>query len=162
MPVELLLADVGQELVPRGSLVETWQSPRLDEILVNPTFLIAVGVGVLMLPVAWIWLRWALRQLLKAPRKFKAGSIDASALRDGLNMGRLEFEVLDDGLRIARDLGEERYLWSAFQEVCETDQALFLMVDDQSAEIIPKRAFAAAQACEGFKSLAELEIRKAA
>jgi hypothetical protein len=143
------------------SLVETWQNGRMNVLLGDPIVVGLVVVCLLLTPIAFLWLRRTVRQLIRAPSNAKVDSLDESSLRDGFDLGQLQFEVLSDGLRIAMPLGEERYLWPAFQDVRETDRALFLMHDERSGEILPKRAFADEQAFEGFKTLAEQKIGSA-
>ncbi len=140
------------------SLSELWRQDRLLLLMENPILLGLVMFGLLLLPVAYLWLRWMARFLSRTLWVAKADGIDESSLREGFNLGPIEFEALPDGLRIAMPLDEERYRWSAFQEVRETENTLFLMFDERSGAILPKRAFAEERACVEFKSLAERNI----
>jgi len=140
------------------SLADIWRQDRLDVLLDNTQLMLLVAAGLLLLPIAALFMRSAIRAVIQAPALARTDSIDKSLLRDGLNTGPARFEVLSDGLRITLPLEEEQFVWSAFQGIRESDNILALMLDDSSGVIVPKRAFGDDAAFRRFKSLAEREI----
>ena len=141
------------------ALFGPWQIDDSTVLWEMPGLLLAVVTGVLLLPVVLLLFRWSLRFFLRAVRFLKVGAIDERFLREGFNVGAVQFEPVADGFRIAMALQENVYRWSAFGEVRETDQNLFLMLDAKSGVIVPKRAFADDRAVQEFKSLVERGVR---
>ena len=89
-------------------------------------------------------------------------AIDEDALRSGLDLGPVEFEALPDALRVTMPLEDERFHWSAFEDLKESDHNLFLMLDKRKGVILPKRAFSDNQGVWEFKSLVQQKIGVAA
>ena len=77
-------------------------------------------------------------------------------------MGSVEFETLPDSFRATMAFKDERYQWSAFQDIRESDHSLFLMLGTNEGVILPKRAFADNLGVLEFKALVQHKIGAAA
>ena len=140
------------------ALVESWRTGALEVILQTPSLIVSLVIALILLPVVFLLLRWAVRFVLRAGKGLKVDAIDETYLRDGLNIGAYQFELLADGLRVVHPLQESHYTWAAFEGLRETDKTLFLMLDPKRGVIIPKRAFADDQAFQELKAHAERAI----
>jgi len=129
----------------------------LDELLRRPDLLVLAVIGVLLVPVAIMWLRGMgrLRGQIKVEIK---DPLDETALRDGVNIGKMRFEFDDDGIRTSHDLVQESLSWDAFQGLEETEQNFFLMIDAGSAVIVPKEVFSGTRSLEAFKAFVRSRI----
>lgn len=147
----LILAVVGFTV----SLARLTYHGSLDVLLNSPVLVVLIVIGLLLLPVAFAWLRGSsrLRRNLKAAA---AGEIDETCLRDGLNIGVARFELDDDSFHVTFELVQETLPWSMFQTLRETKGLLCLMIDKGSGYIVPKRAFDSNEALRDFKAMVTL------
>lgn len=143
------------------TLASGYQSGAFVDLWDRPTLLTPIVSGLLLLPIAVWWLRSAIRMLGKLFTISKPGAIDETGLRNGVNIGNLRFDFGSDGVR--EKLAEVRsfYAWAAFQGVQETDRNFYLVIDTDSALIVPKRGFDDDASLRAFKGFAVSHIEAA-
>lgn len=66
--------------------------------------------------------------------------------RDGIVIGKQNYQILDTGVDMTTSLYQTRYKWQAFSALEETDQYFFLMMDAGIGHIIPKNQLSSDQA----------------
>ena len=128
-----------------------------SELLHRPRIVILVLSGLILTPVAFLWMKHAYR----LPGRIKAelkNPLDDAALKDGVTVGDVSFDVDEDGLRSSLALVRDSYAWRAFRGLVETDRCFFLMIDAGQAEIVPKRAFADGDSVRAFRDFVESRI----
>jgi len=64
--------------------------------------------------------------------------------------GRYRITLDLEGIFEEAPNGRHSHRWAAVEDLCETESHLFLVVAGSSAYVLPKRAFASAQAAEEF------------
>ena len=69
---------------------------------------------------------------------------------DGSILGPRQVTLSDDGLREASERHETLFHWRGVRSIQITGQHVFVMVDNNAAMIIPRRAFASDGECEQF------------
>ncbi len=153
-----LLSVPGSAILVLIILVWIWRKGRLDALLDNPVMLVVLVLGALLMPVLIYWLYQVIRLLVRTPTVANVDAIDDGALRNGLELGPVEFEALPEWFRVTLALEDTQYHWSAFQEIQETDRHLFLMFDAEKGIILPKRSFADDQEAHNFKSMIQIKI----
>ena len=142
------------------TLFQILRDGRLAEVVGNPSTLLSLGFGLLLVPVLLAWCYWAIRILRTlSPR---AIPVDPATMRDGLDVGPIVFETLTDAFRETTALNDNWYLWTAFNDIRESEENLYLMFDGEDGVIVPKRAFSDARAAEEFRALVQREIRTVA
>lgn len=136
-----LVLGMGTLVLMLGIIVANGQTGEvLAAILQDPVLTISVALVVPAVPVAIWWFRRIYRWQVEVRRQLKSAYLDEAALRDGVNIGRTEFDLTDDGIAVTRDFVVDRYLWTAFRSLKETESALLLMIDPGTGVIVPKRA----------------------
>ena len=111
-----------------------------ETLLSRPVLLGLVLLGLAIVPIAILWLRFAGRLRGTLTAQAAAGYIDESGLRDGLNIGATTFGLDADHLTVTLSEVQDTYPWSAFQRLVETHGTFCLMIDAGSAIVVPKRA----------------------
>lgn len=71
--------------------------------------------------------------------------------RGGVVLGRRTYRLTDEGFHEAGAGNESLTRWSAVQDVKETDQHLFVMLDRTVGYIVPKHSFASRDTADEFK-----------
>jgi hypothetical protein len=81
--------------------------------------------------------------------------IRAKVLRQDLSplMTETHFRLSEEGFSVATDSVDASYRWKAFKDVVVTPHAAYLGIGANRAIIVPKRAFASAEAFEQFVSV---------
>lgn len=137
----------------RGVFIEVFgilsQSPYL-----LPMFLAAL----IMVPVAVLLLRFLNQQRQNLNSIVRKGLVNEAFLRDGVNIGETRYELDDDGIRMSQTFVQEFYAWDAFQRIEESEHSIFLVIDDESAIFVPKRAFSDGDGHQSLKAFIEPRI----
>ncbi len=129
-------------------------------LLAQPYLALLVLLGLLMLVLVVVWLRGFGRLWSRLRALPKDGGISREMLRDGVNIGEMDFEADERGLVIASRLVRSTYAWTAFRRMAESERNLFLVVDPGAAVILPKSALGES-GLRAFKALAASHIAEA-
>lgn len=140
------------------TLASGFQSGAFVGLLDHPYLFTLITIGLLLIPVAVLWLRSAVPLLGKLFAAGKHGAMDETSLRDGVNIGELQYDFDSEGLWERLALVQSFYAWEAFQSVQETDRNLYLVIDPSCALIVPKRGFDDDTSLQAFKALAASHI----
>jgi hypothetical protein len=105
-----------------------------------PSLLIGAVGGTLWLVVIS---RLQMRRMIPAP--------------DGYILGQRQVTLSDNGLRETSQRHESVFRWHGIRGAQLTDQHVFVMVDNNAAIIVPRRAFSSDRECEQF--LGEIQTR---
>ncbi len=143
------------------TLGDVVQADRIGQVFGQPYLVILTLVGLLLLPLAAVVLRYHGRLWSRLRAQPKDGEMAREMLREGVNIGDMTFEADERGLVIASDLVRSTYAWGAFQRLAESERNVFLVVDPGAAVILPKAALAGAAGLKAFKALAEPRIGEA-
>jgi len=128
------------------------------DLLDRPELLIPIVIGLLLIPVALIWLRSIVRLFGRLFADGEPVAMDETVLRDGVNIGESWFDFDGDGIQERLALVQSSYAWDAFQDLRETDRNLYLVIDAGSALIVPKRGFDDDASLQAFKTFAASHI----
>lgn len=134
------------------------ESGVILDVLLHHWVLLAAILAVLLMPITFVFLRHGVRQLSELLKVVNKGDLDQSVLRDGFFVGDACLEYDERGFKSSYALAEESYTWKAFERLAETERSLFLMIDDRSGLIVPKRAFPDEAAMNEFRAFAESRI----
>ncbi len=127
-------------------------------VLAQPHLVALVLLGFLMLLLTVVWLRGLGRLLSRLRSLPKDAEMDCQRLRQGVNIGEMTFEADDQGLIVASSLVRSTYAWSAFRQLAESEENLFLVIDPGAAVILPKAALGGETGLVAFKALVEPRI----
>ena len=126
----------------------------------QPDVALLVLLGLLLLLLVVVWLRGFGRLWSRLRALPKDGGVSREVLRDGVNIGEMDFEADERGLVIASRLVRSTYAWTAFRQMAESERNLFLVVDPGAAVILPKAALGES-GLPAFKALAASRISEA-
>ena len=130
---------------------------RLHELLLRPASLIPILIALFIVPVAAIRIWGISRRVFKKKANAK-DAMDETALRVGLNTGEMLFDFDDDGIRVSSALVDESYSWDAFQGLEESERNFFLMLDGESAVIMPKEVNVGGRSLEASRAFLAARI----
>ena len=86
---------------------------------------------------------------------------DRMIAADGIYTQPRSLQIDEDGITIDDRLSTSRYLWDAVRDVEEAKSHVYIHVDNISALIVPKRAFASEEDCRNFIDQAKVWARLA-
>ena len=130
-------------IVIMAALMTPWRST-----LALAAFVLAVGTFILL---SWLFTRALTRRAI-------TDQINRELPEKG-QLGRHHIRIDETGVFESTAVGEQRVAWAGIDRIERNEDSIFIYTTPHAALMIPRRAFATAEAADSFAKLADTYLR---